>query len=102
MPSITESLIWLGKGGQSPLLSGDAGHKPLGEVPNPLRGCSHNTPKEVLTPFQGCRSQYPEKVPTPPQAGLEIKKKIQSPFATGYENLVASSRILIAKLTNHN
>ena len=35
-------------------------------------------------------------------AGLEIKKKIQSPFATGYENLVASSRILIAKLTNHN
>ena len=67
MPSIDKSLIWLGKGGQSPLLSGDAGHKPLGEVPNPLRGCSHNTPKEVLTPFQGCRSQYPEKVPTPPQ-----------------------------------
>jgi len=30
MPSINESLIRLGKGDQSPLLSGDAGHKPLG------------------------------------------------------------------------
>ena len=47
MPSTNESLIWLGKGGESPLLAGDAGHKPLGKVPNPLRGCS----------------QYPERAP---------------------------------------
>jgi len=67
MPPINKSLMGSVRGGQSPLLSGDAGQKPLGEIPNPLRGCSYNTPIEVLTPFQGCRSKYHEKVPTPPQ-----------------------------------
>ena len=34
--------------------------------------------------------------------GSKLKKKFSRHFATGYKNLVASSRILIAKLTNHD
>ena len=61
---MNESLIWLGKGGQSSFLSEDAGEEPLGEVPNPLRGCSHNTTKEGLTPFRAAGHNTLKEVPS--------------------------------------
>ena len=101
MPSLNESLIWLGKGGgeggQTRLLSGDAGHKPLGEVPNPLRGCSHNTPKEVLTAFQGSRSQYPEKVPTPPQGCMSQYPERRPYSPPGLQVTIPWKRFLVLR-----